>query len=178
MTLRKDQEQALDMIREQFGRGCRIIGLGELTGFGVTRTLGQLLKERTADGVKCLALYPAPSPRASDYASHEGLQVGKLGSGAAVEVASYVAGKRRLVDDGNVTGADYGFIVMEEIRPTDRAAAMAIMQAFPKADVLVVGAGSVPPPVCEFDATLTRELGQMSLAALSGAFAGPTLIRR
>lgn len=161
MTVEKDP---IRMVQQQFVPGARrIVSLGEAVGCGFTRRLGDLLSDRVAAGARCLVLYPMPRARETEYA-RMGLKVGPLGSGASVEVANYVSARRRLVEDGNPTGVDYGFILFEDIRPSEMAAAQAVMKVFPNADVLVVSIGAAVPPVCDFDAAVAR-LSDGSLSA-------------
>ena len=153
MTVEKDP---IRMVQEQFVPGARrIVSLGEAVGCQVTHRLGALLSDRVAAGARCLVLYPMPWARKTEYA-RLGLEVGALGSGAAVEVANYASARRKLVEDGNAIRADYGFILIEDIRPSEMAAAQDIMRVFPNADVLVVSIGAAVPPVCDFDAAVTR----------------------
>lgn len=101
--------------------------------------LGGVLCERIAAGSKCLVLYPRPQAKLVEFSSIDGLKVGQFGSGELIEVASCFSARRKLVDEGNPAGAKYDFILIHDIRPMERAAALAIMGAFPEADVLVAG---------------------------------------
>ena len=136
--MRDLQNQSLETIRRQFASGSRSVAFSAPTGSGTSVVIARHIAERAARGQRCLVLHPVPRIRLDMLVSDAPeVKSGRLDSGAAVEVASYVAAERRLIVQA--APVDFDLIVMEELRDCDKDRAETLRKAFPRADCLLVG---------------------------------------
>ncbi len=158
MTSQREREDAIYSVERQFAAGSRdVLFAGHPTGFGVHRTIAAMVARRAGLGQRCLVLHPVPRLRIEDLKRCEpGLDVGKLGSGAAVEVASYIEVQRRQADVApGGSRPSYDLLVMEEGAADKPDRVMAARKAY--ADVPALTASLTPP---------MRNLGTFDAASL------------
>lgn len=115
MDMTDDQKRDAEALDGMFARGSRSVYLGDVVGRGSHRITAALIARRVAAGERCLVVHPTPRMRIDDLKRCEpGLDVGRIGSGAMVEVANYPVAARMTTASDEASSPGYGFVLMEE----------------------------------------------------------------
>jgi hypothetical protein len=175
MKLNRDQEKTVEQLDGQFAKGSRNVYFGNALGFGAHLITSELIARRVAAGQRCLVLHPSPGIRIESLKRDQpGLDVGRLGSGAMVEVTNYPTAGHKVAKGDGAFGADRDFLLMEEASAepnSDRI--MAIRKAMGAVPVLVAALAPARNPYPRMDA----EVLQLGPEAMKAAMAGLVTVR-